>query len=80
MTRHLHAVSYLPTPVADDLAAQHDALNNPEPCPICAATTGNGCTNPTTGQPLHYGRVTHWQRIPRPPQATDTPTAHGGTQ
>ena len=68
--------AYVPAPVADDLAAQDAALDNPNPCPVCRAQRDSYCVNPLTGRYLH-NRVSHWQRIPRPPQATDQPKGHG---
>jgi hypothetical protein len=50
-------------PVAEDLAAQDEALGHD--CPQCGALTDTYCVNPLTGRHLH-GRVSHWQRLNRP--------------
>ena len=76
MTRHLHSVT---APVAEDLAAQHDALNNPHPCPICGAERDAYCVNTKTGTYLH-NRVSHWQRIPRPGGEAVTSTNRAGNR
>lgn len=60
MSRRLHSVT---APVAEDLAAQDEALGHD--CPQCGALTDTYCVNPLTGRHLH-GRVSHWQRLNRP--------------
>lgn len=57
MSRRLRSVS---APVAEDLAAQHAALD--VPCPRCAAPVGACCVNTITGAPVHRS-VSHWQRL-----------------
>lgn len=69
MTRHLRA---LPSPVAEDLAAQDASLD--VECPLCAAARDAYCVNPLTGGHLH-GRVSHWQRVKagQPPTTPEGP-------
>lgn len=52
--------SYVPAPVADDLAAQDAALDHD--CPRCGAQRDDYCTNHLTGKHLH-NRISHPQRI-----------------
>jgi hypothetical protein len=52
--------SYVPAPVADDLAAQDASLDRA--CPLCSAPVDAYCVNPITGQHLH-NRISHWQRL-----------------
>jgi len=52
--------SYVPAPIAEDLAAQDAALD--VQCPLCHAQRDTYCINTLTGQHVH-ARVSHWQRI-----------------
>jgi hypothetical protein len=70
MNRHLHAVPPITAPVAEDLAAQDEALNRQ--CPLCAVPRDEYCVNPLTGKHLH-GNVSHWQRIKSAHEPTREP-------